>query len=143
FNLQSEGLLQADVDVEQFKSPRMVVQGETRLDGHIDVRPITLLPDREAIVATLEGDIQGTPSALDSPIIDYAARLDDRTVHVQAANADFASPSMSLSDNPRSVAHHVQGTWDAGGNSAMAPLYAALDTASRQGSDAYSSSLSD
>ncbi|MCC2595869.1 autotransporter outer membrane beta-barrel domain-containing protein [Pusillimonas sp. MFBS29] len=143
FNLQSEGLLQADVDFVQFKSPRMVVQGETRLDGRIDVRPIALLPEREVTVATLEGDILGTPSALDSPIIDYAARLDGRNVHVKAADADFASESMSLSDNPRSVAQHVQGTWDAGGNSDMAPLYAALDTASRQGSDTYSDRLAD
>lgn len=143
FNLQSGGYLRAVVDFEQLKSPRMVVQGDTRLDGQIDVRPTALLPDRELVVATLEGNVHGVPDALDSPVIDYAARLDGKNVRVKAANADFASPSMGLADNPRAVARHVQDTWSKGGNSAMAPLYAVLDKASRQGSDTYSSRLAD
>src|SRR5690606_29351052 len=107
------------------------------------VRPTALLPDRELVVATPEGNVHGVPDALDSPVIDYAARLDGKNVRVKAANADFASPSMGLADNPRAVARHVQDTWSKGGNSAVAPLYAVLDKASRQGSDTYSSRLAD
>ncbi|MBO1113228.1 autotransporter outer membrane beta-barrel domain-containing protein [Bordetella petrii] len=143
FTLQSGGILQADVDFERLKAPRMVVQGDTRLDGQVDVQPITLLPEREVTVATLEGDIQGAPSALDSAVIDYDARMQGDNVRVRAAGADFTAPSMQLSDNPRSVARHVQSAWDLGGNAAMAPLFAALDTASRSGADAYSEQLSD
>jgi len=143
FNLQSSGILQADVDFENLKSPRMVVQGDTRLDGHVYARPITLLPNREVTVATLEGDIRGTPRAVDSPVVDYQARLEGRDIRVRPVSADFASSSMNLASNPRSVAGHVQRGWDLGGTSAMAPLFAALDTASRQGAHAYSSQLSD
>ncbi|MCD0502923.1 autotransporter outer membrane beta-barrel domain-containing protein [Bordetella petrii] len=143
FNLRSGGFLQADVDFENLKSPRMVVQGDTRLDGQVNAQPITLLPNREVTVATLEGGIQGTPRAADSPVVDYEARLDGKDIRVRPASADFAAPSMNLSSNPRSVAGHVQSGWDLGGNSAMAPLFAALDMASRQGADAYSSQLSD
>jgi len=143
FTLQSGGILQADVDFERLKAPHMVVQGDTRLDGQLDVQPITLLPGREVTVATLEGDIQGVPQALDSAVIDYDARLLGNSVRVRAASADFAAPSMGLGDNPRAVARHLQRAWDLGGNAAMAPLFAALDTASRGGADAYSDQLSD
>src|SRR3546814_9588679 len=50
---------------------------------------------------------------------------------------------MQLGDNSRSVACYVQSAWDLGGNAAMAPLFAALDTASRSGADAYSGQLSE
>ena len=143
FTLQSAGMLQADVDFERLKAPRMVVQGDARLDGRVDVRPLTLLPGREVTVATLEGDIQGVPRALDTPVIDYDARLQGQDVRVRAAGADFAASSMQLADNPRSVARHVQGAWDLGGNAAMAPLFAALDAASRSGADTYAEQLAD
>ncbi|MBO9352958.1 autotransporter outer membrane beta-barrel domain-containing protein [Bordetella petrii] len=143
FNLRQEGELLADVDFNGLRSPRMVVQGDTRLDGQVNVRPITLLPGREVAVATLEGDIQGAPRAYDSPVIDYDARLQGRDVRVHAQSADFAAPSMQLSDNPRSVARHMQSAWDLGGNADMAPLFAALDMASRQGAGTYSDQLSD
>ncbi|SEJ51604.1 autotransporter outer membrane beta-barrel domain-containing protein [Achromobacter sp. NFACC18-2] len=143
FDLQSSGFLLADVDFDKLQAPRMIVQGDTRLDGQINARPITLLPNHEVTVATLAGDIQGTPRAFDSPVIDYEATLADRNVRIRAANANFASPSMNLSSNPRSVANHMQRAWDLGGNSAMATLFAALDMASRQSASAYSGQLSD
>lgn len=143
FNLRVGGTLQADVDFANLKSPRMVVRGDTRLDGQIDARPITLLPDYEVTVATLEGDIQGSPNAKDSPVIDYAARLDGRDLRMRAVQADFAAPSMQLGANQRSVAGHLQSGWNLGGNAAMAPLFAALDMASREGASTYSDRLSD
>ncbi len=143
FDLQSTGILQADVDFDKLKSPRMVVQGDTRLDGQVNVQPFALLPDREVTVATLEGDIQGLPKAKDSPVVDYDAQLKGKDVHVRVAGADFAAPSMHLDENPNSVAQHVQGAWNLGGNSEMATLFAALDMASREGADTYSSRLSD
>jgi hypothetical protein len=143
FNLRSTGILQADVDFDKLKSPRMVVQGDTRLDGQVNVQPFTLLPDREVTVATLEGDIQGLPNAKDSPVIDYDARLQGKNVHVRAAGADFAAPSMDLGPNQRAVAEHLQRAWDLGGNSATAPLFASLDMGSRRGADAYGDRVSD
>ncbi|ADP16480.1 outer membrane autotransporter barrel domain protein 4 [Achromobacter xylosoxidans A8] len=143
FNLQAGGILQADVDFANLKSPRMVVQGDTRLDGQVNVQPITLLPDYEVTVATLQGDVQGSPAAKDSPVIDYDARLDGQDVRVRAVQADFAAPSMQLAANQRSVARHMQGAWNLGGNAAMASLFAALDMASREGADTYSNRLSD
>jgi hypothetical protein len=143
FNLRTGGILQADVDFANFRSPRMVVRGDTRLDGEVNVQPITLLPDYEVTVATLEGDIQGSPKAKDSPVIDYDSRLDGRDVRVRAVQADFAAPSMQLGANQRSVARHMQSGWDLGGNADMAPLYAALDMASREGPETYSDRLSD
>src|SRR5690606_23530578 len=123
--------------------PRMVVWGNTRLDGRINTQPYTLLPNREVTVATLEGDILGTPRAQDSPVIDYDARLDGKHVRVRAAGADFAAESMGLGPNQRAVAGHLQSAWDMGGNSAMAPLFASLDMGSRSGADAYGDMISD
>ncbi|WP_415823411.1 autotransporter domain-containing protein, partial [Achromobacter aegrifaciens] len=143
FNLQAGGLLQADVDFANLKSPSMVVQGDTRLNGQVNVQPITLLPDHEVTVATLQGDVQGSPVAKDSPVIDYDARLDGKNVRVRATQADFAAPSMQLAANQRSVANHLQGAWNLGGNAAMASLFAALDMASRESADTYSNRLSD
>ncbi|AEC20803.1 autotransporter [Pusillimonas sp. T7-7] len=143
FDLQSAGILQADVDFDKLKSPRMVVLGDTRLDGQINTQPFTLLPEREVTVATLEGDIQGLPKAKDSPVIDYDARLDGKHVRVRAAAADFAAESMSLGPNQRAVAGHLQRAWDLGGNSAMSTLFASLDMGSRSGADAYGDMISD
>ncbi|WP_088155241.1 autotransporter outer membrane beta-barrel domain-containing protein [Achromobacter xylosoxidans] len=143
FNLRAGGLLQADVDFANLKSPSMVVQGDTRLNGQVYVQPITLLPDHEVTVATLQGDVQGAPAAKDSPVIDYEARLDGKNVRVRAAQADFAAPSMQLAANQRSVARHLQGAWNLGGNANMASLFAALDMASRDSAATYSNRLSD
>ncbi|WP_353151899.1 autotransporter outer membrane beta-barrel domain-containing protein [Pollutimonas bauzanensis] len=143
FNLQSAGILQADVDFDKLKSPRMVVQGDTRLNGQVNVQPFALLPDREVTVATLHGDIQGAPKAKDSPVVDYDARLDGRHVRVRAASTDFAAESMRLEPNQHAVAEHLQRSWDLGGNSAMAPLFASLDMGSRNGADAYADMISD
>src|SRR5690606_21201439 len=119
FDLNSAGILQADVDFDQLKSPRMVVLGDTRLDGQVNTQPYTLLPNREVTVATLEGHIRGAPRAKDSPVIDYDARLDGKHVRVRAAGADFAAESMGLGPNQRAVAGHLQSAWDMGGTSAM------------------------
>ncbi|WP_447919789.1 autotransporter outer membrane beta-barrel domain-containing protein [Achromobacter aegrifaciens] len=143
FNLQSGGILQADVDFANLKSPRMVVRGDTRLDGQVNVQPYTLLPNYEVTVATLEGNIQGSPNAKDSPVIDYDARMNGRDVRVRAVQADFAAPSMQLAANQRSVAGHLQSAWDLGGNLDMATLFATLDMASREGPETYSNQLSD
>lgn len=143
FNLQAGGILQADVDFANLRSPRMVVQGDARLNGQVNVQPVTLLPDYEVTVATLQGGIEGSPAAKDSPVIDYDARLDGQNVRVRAVQADFAAPSMQLASNPRAVARHLQGAWNLGGNADMAPLFAALDMASRESADTYSSRLSD
>ncbi|WP_254241328.1 autotransporter outer membrane beta-barrel domain-containing protein [Achromobacter insolitus] len=143
FNLQAGGILQADVDFANLRSPRMVVQGDARLNGQVNVQPVTLLPDYEVTVATLQGGIEGSPVAKDSPVIDYDARLDGQNVRVRAVQADFAAPSMQLASNPRAVARHLQGAWNLGGNADMAPLFAALDMASRESADTYSSRLSD
>ncbi|MVW78290.1 autotransporter outer membrane beta-barrel domain-containing protein, partial [Bordetella sp. 02P26C-1] len=142
-NLRPEGFLQADVDFAAVKAPQMIVQGNARLDGQVDVRPVTLLPDRAVTLATVQGDIQGMPSALDSPVVNYDAQLQGQQLRVRAASADFAAPSMQLKDNPRAVAGHLQSAWDLGGNPQLAPLFASLDMASRQGSDAYAGQLSD
>ncbi|HEY9274032.1 autotransporter outer membrane beta-barrel domain-containing protein, partial [Achromobacter sp.] len=143
FNLQSGGLLQADVDFANLKSPRMEVRGDTRLDGKVNVQPYTLLPDYEVTVATLEGGIQGSPNAKDSPVIDYDARLNGKDLRVRAVGADFAAPSMQLAANQRSVAGHLQSAWDLGGNLDMATLFATLDMASRAGPQTYSDQVSD
>jgi len=143
FAQQSGGVLQADVDFDRLRTPHMVVQGDSRLGGKVDVRPLALLPGRELTIATLQGDIEGTPSALDSPVVDYDARLHGQDIRVRVAGADFAAPSLGLAENPQEVGRYVQRTWDQGGNADMAVLYAALDMASREGAQSYSDRLAD
>src|SRR5690606_8700783 len=81
--------------------------------------------------------------AKDSPVVDYDARLDGRHVRVRAASTDFDAEAMKLGPNQHAVAEHLQRSWNLGGNSATAPLFASLDMGSRSGADAYSDMISD
>lgn len=143
FTQQSGGILQANVDFAGMRASRLEVQGDAQLNGQVNVLAHTLLPEKTVTVAALHGDIQGALQAKDSPIIDYDATLHGNEIQVRAASADFAAPSMQLSDNQRAVASHVQNTWNSGGTTALSPLYAALDNASRAGAGTYSDQLAD
>lgn len=135
------GVLRADVDFDQWRSSRMVVEGDASLAGGIDVLPQALLPNRELSVLTVRGNSQGALTAVDSPVYDYEARQVGPDTRIRVASANFNAPSMDLKGNQSEVAGHLQRIWDAGGNSALAPLFAQLDLASRQGADAYGGSV--
>jgi len=144
FTQQSTGMLQANADFSALRASRLVVKGDTRLDGQVSVVPLALLPGREVAMTTFEGGVQGTAVAYDSPVVDYDASLQGNEIHMRVVDADFAPPSMGLADNEGAVAAHVQNTWDlTGGAAELAPLYAALDMASREGAKNYSDRLAD
>jgi hypothetical protein len=140
---QTGGVLRTTADFDQLRSNRLVVQGNSVLGGAVDVNATSLLPNREVTVLTAQGPAQGQLQAVDSPVIDYATRQSGQDYRVHAAGADFNAASMDLKHNQAKVAQNVQRAWDAGGNSAFGPLFAALDQASRQGASTYQQSMSD
>jgi len=141
--LASQGIVQTFVNFDEQRAPHLTVKGATHWEGTLKVLPLTLLPDRTVTVATLEGEVHGEPAVFDSPVINYDAVRIGREVQVKAASASFVSPQMLLQKSPRSVARHIQQSWDRGGSSALATLYAALDMASRESSNSYKNHLSD
>ncbi|RYF54488.1 MAG: autotransporter outer membrane beta-barrel domain-containing protein, partial [Comamonadaceae bacterium] len=137
----SSGVLRADVDFDQGRASRLVVQGDANLAGSVDVLPRALLPARELSVLTVQGTSQGSLAALDSPVFNYETRTVGQDTRLRVASADFNAPALGLKENQRNVASHLQRIWDGGGNSALAPLFAQLDLASRQGAQAYRNSV--
>ncbi|QVQ26080.1 autotransporter outer membrane beta-barrel domain-containing protein [Achromobacter deleyi] len=137
----NSGVLRADVDFDKLRSSRMVIEGDATLAGGMDVLPQALLPNRELPVVTVRGNSQGSLTAVDSPVFDYETRQIGPETRIRVESADFNASSMGLKENQSQVANHLQRTWDAGGNSALAPLYAQLDLASRQGAGAYRDSV--
>lgn len=137
----ASGTLRADVDFDRMRASTMVVQGNANLAGAVDVLPQALLPGRELTVLTVQGTTQGTLTAVDSPVFDYESRTVGQTIQLRVASADFDAPSLGLKENQRNVASHLQRIWDGGGNSALAPLFAQLDLASRQSAAAYRNSV--
>ncbi|KRC73034.1 hypothetical protein ASE30_09405 [Achromobacter sp. Root83] len=137
----ASGVLRADVDFDKLRSSQMIVQGDADLAGGMDVLPQALLPNRELSVVTVQGSLQGVLTAVDSPVFDYETRQVGPETRIRVEAADFNAASMSLKQNQSQVARHLQRIWDAGGNSALAPLFAQLDLASRQGAGAYRDSV--
>ncbi|NYT76500.1 autotransporter outer membrane beta-barrel domain-containing protein [Alcaligenaceae bacterium] len=143
FHLQEGGVLQTQADFAQGFTAHLAVRGNGVLDGQVDVRPTTLLPDRDLTLATFGGQVQGKLTALDSPVIDYDTRLSGHKVLLRAADAHFAAPAMHLSESGDAVARHLQNAWDLGGGSDMATLFASLDMGARDGASTYSDQLQD
>lgn len=141
FTQSGSGVLRADVDFDKLRAARMVVEGDAELAGSVDVLPQALLPNRELSVVTVQGASRGALTAVDSPVYNYEARQVGPDTRIRVASADFNAPSMDLKANQSEVAGHLQRIWDAGGNSALAPLFAQLDLASRQGGGAYRDSV--
>lgn len=135
------GVLRADVDFDKLRSSYMVVEGDANLAGGMDVLPQALLPKRELSVLTVKGTSQGALTAVDSPVFDYEARQVGPETRIRVEAADFNASSMGLKANQGKVGSNLQRIWDAGGNSALAPLFAQLDLASRQSAGAYRDSL--
>ncbi|WP_157792888.1 autotransporter outer membrane beta-barrel domain-containing protein [Bordetella genomosp. 8] len=131
------GVIRADADFSGMNSDSLVVQGNAALAGSLDVVPSALLPNRDLTVLTVQGQTQGSLQALDSPVVDYGVRQNGQTYQVRADSANFNAPSMALSGNQSRIAGQLQRIWDAGGNAALAPLFAQMDLASRVGGDAY------
>ncbi|WP_144637353.1 autotransporter outer membrane beta-barrel domain-containing protein [Bordetella genomosp. 13] len=143
FSQAGTGVLRNDVDFDRMRSSRLVVQGDAALGGMLEPMPTALLPGRELPVLTVQGATQGALQAKDSPVIDYGIRRSGQDHLVQAQAADFDAPSMGLAGNERDAARNLQGIWNAGGNAALAPLFAQLDLASRDGARAYRSRVND
>jgi hypothetical protein len=142
FKQTDSGVLRTDVDFAGSRAARMIVQGDASLAGQVDVSAHTLLPERELTVLTVQGSTQGVLQAVDSPVFDYDLRQVGKDTRIRVASADFAAPGMGLGGNHQQVAEHLQRNWDLGGNTALAPLFAYLDTASRQGASSYRDSIS-
>jgi hypothetical protein len=135
------GVLRGDADFDKLISDHLTVQGDATLAGSVDTVPSALLPNREVTMLTVQGQATGSLQALDSPVIDYGVRQDGQDYKVRAVSANFNAPSMDLSSNQRNVAAQLQRIWDAGGNSALAPLFAQMDLSSRAGGGAYRHSI--
>jgi len=143
FSQSDSGVLRSEVDFAQMRAARMVVQGDARLGGVVDAAPVSLLPGRELTVLRVEGAASGMPEAYDSPVFDYDLRKAGQDYRISVGGADFNATAMGLEGNQSRIADHLQHSWDAGGSAALAPLFASLDQASRQGGSAYSDRLSD
>ncbi|MFC4275659.1 autotransporter outer membrane beta-barrel domain-containing protein [Achromobacter aloeverae] len=137
------GVLQVGANFDNLTSDYLTINGPANLDGVLRVAPRALLPNRELGVLTVNGAQSGALVASDSPVVDYETRQDGNITRVRAVAANFNAGAMQLKHNASTLAGALQRDWDQGGSSALAELYAVLDTASRQGAGAYQSRLSD
>ncbi|MCB5363611.1 autotransporter outer membrane beta-barrel domain-containing protein [Pusillimonas sp. CC-YST705] len=142
FTQLDTGLLSLEADFEALRSSKMVVLGDATLDGKAQVVARALLPERELTILTVQGDTQGSLDVANSPIFAYETRKVGKDTRLRVASANFDAPSMGLQGNDQQVAQHLQRAWDQGGNADLAPLFAQLDMASREGSSGYRQNVS-
>ncbi|MGB6105252.1 MAG: autotransporter domain-containing protein, partial [Pusillimonas sp.] len=143
YTQQASGVLQTTVDFEKLKAGRMVLRGDAQLDGHLDLTTLSLLPDRELTVLSVQGNTSGAMQAMDSPIFDFHTRQAGQDHKVSVRGADFAASSQKLSRSQREVADHLQRVWDDKGTHDLAKLFGVLNQASKQGAGTYRERLSD
>lgn len=137
----SSGVLVSSVDFANMRATSMTVQGNAVLDGKVELSAASLLPGRELTLLDVQGTSAGTLQASDTPIFDFDMRQVGSQQRVTVKGADFNAASQGLARNQRAVAGHLQDIWDRGGNAEMAPLFAALNTASSQGAGTYRDQL--
>lgn len=142
FSQSADGVLSnVNVDFANRVSSYVSIWAKAELDGSVEITPISLMPGRELMILGAH-EVHGTLTAIDSPVVEYALRNTNDAVLVRAASAEFDAPAMDLKSNHQQVARHLQQIWNQGGNTELAPLFAHLDMASRQGADGYRQSIS-
>jgi hypothetical protein len=143
FTQTASGTLQVGADFNTRQNDTLQINGPAVLDGKLKVAPRALLPGRELAVLNVNGPSTGALTAVDSPVFNYETRQSGQDTLVRVAGANFTADSMQLKANQKAVAEHLQRSWDLGGSSALAPLYAGLDTASGAGAGEYRQRVSD
>src|SRR5690606_8794046 len=144
FTQSAAGTLRISPDFTATLDTAMLhVSGDAVLDGMLEVQPVAVLPGRELHVLSVAGAQTGTLHTQNSPVIQYTARHTDQNTYVQAGNASFDNAVLQLSGNALSVAQHLQRSWESGGASPLARLYASLDQAARDGISAYHSRVTE
>ena len=138
----ASGILAFDADFAGRRNDVLTIQGDAILSGRI--RPVitTVLPNIPLSVLAVTGAVSGGLAGEPSSLFTYGVTRSGNTFSVAATAADFTPAGYNLEQSRTAAANHLQAAWDAGGNAALAPLFALLgNTADAGGSAAYSAQL--
>ena len=138
----ADGTFAGSADFAGRRAAVLSVQGDAILAGQMRPLITTVLPNIALPVLTVTGDISGGLSGAPSTLFGYGVTRAGNTFSVAATSADFTPPRFQLADSHVAVASHMQGAWEAGGNNALAPLFALLgNTADLRGASGYAAQL--
>ncbi|MEQ1953989.1 hypothetical protein [Mesorhizobium sp. CN2-181] len=138
FSQSSEGTLSIDLDMAAAKSDRLTVRGDAALGGVLDINATSLLPGKDVVFLSVEGDATGALKTAQNLAfdIDIAKAGQDYSL---SASADFDRTGLDRSADE--IADHLQEIWEADGNDDFGGLFATLYDGAGQGEDAYASML--
>ena len=135
------GVLVVDADFAGGRSDTLRVAGPVTLDGRVRPRLVTILPGSVLPFLRVDGAISGALAGEDSPVFRYAVTRAGGSFLIGPTSANFLPAGFALGDTRAAVAAHVQGAWNAGGNTATAPLFALLGNAAALGPGPYAAAL--
>lgn len=138
---QAGGVLVLESDFAGGRIDRLAVGGDAALDGRVEVRATTVLPDVRLPFLTAGGALSHSLNA-PSSIFDYAVTQEGNALSVSAASAHFAEPGFGLDHDQGKVAAHLQDAWEAGGG-ALGTLFGTLGTLADDDPEGYAGALSD
>lgn len=138
---QANGALVLESDFAGGRIDRLAVSGDATLDGRVEVRATSVLPDVWLPFLTAGGTLDHSLSA-SSSIFDYAVTQAGNALSLSAASAHFGEPGFSLNDDQDKVAEHLQDAWEAGGGS-LGSLFGTLGSLADDDPSGYANALSD
>ncbi|WP_299810503.1 autotransporter outer membrane beta-barrel domain-containing protein [uncultured Roseibium sp.] len=139
--VQSEnGLLVADIDLNNYNSDLLKIGGDATLAGTLGLETISLLPNRRTRFLTVSGTATGSLTPQNSLIFDYGLNAVANDFYFHVDGADFTpNGHAGLNGDQHAVAVNLQEIWDRGGNTVFGTLFGAVadavDNDSRQYSD--------
>ena len=132
FTQTSGGLLDVDIDALADQTADLLsITGDASVDGTIQPTATNLLPGSYT-VATAES-MEATATVPASYLFTWTVDTTSTDLSISPA-ADLTPSDADLSANEEALADYLQAAWDAGGSSALAPLYAGLSEVEDAGS---------
>src|SRR5574338_382187 len=141
FTQHASGTLVVDADFDGRRSDQLAIQGNATLAGALKPALTTVKPGVALPVVMATGTLSGTLIAAPSALFDWELRPAENQLLLSAKAAHFASPSLGLQSNVRSVAEHLQAIWDQGGAPPFDTLFATLETRADSAATNYASDL--
>ncbi|NCA71993.1 MAG: autotransporter outer membrane beta-barrel domain-containing protein, partial [Sphingobacteriia bacterium] len=125
YNQLGSGVLAVDIDALSTQTADLLwVDGLAQLDGIIVPTPINLLPGRYQVV-TSTTQVQGSPTTPSTLLFDWSLDVSN-TAMTLSPQANFTPSGATLTENETAVADYLQSTWNVGGSTTLAPVYADL-----------------
>jgi hypothetical protein len=143
FSQSARGALSVGVDFNSLRAGGLDVLGNGSLAGALEIRPVSLRPDRSVSVMSINGQHDGGLTVGNSPVFSYGLDRSGNDYHLRVTNAQFAAPEMALKTSQTAVAGHLQQIWNMGGTDDFGRVFGSLETAAQSGAAAYASQLSD